>query len=168
MPEISIRIARSQAASTDLAIRMAVERYFQRSASWAVEYIERKRSEGLLVVDGEAGPLPADALEYEIVLDVEAKEIDQIRNAMAKSVEALSPAVRKFVFGATDPATVPADHLDDYAWVIDLAQSMYDEDRAAFRVAAQTAWDDWGTRSPEAGALLESHKSFMRNLGLIE
>ena len=42
------------------------------------------------------------------------------------------------------------------------------EDRAAFRVAAQTAWDDWGTRSPEAGALLESHKSFMRNLGLIE
>lgn len=41
------------------------------------------------------------------------------------------------------------------------------EDRAAFRTAAQAAWDDWGTRSPEAGALLVSHKEFMTKLGLI-
>ena len=34
-------------------------------------------------------------------------------------------------------------------------------------VAAQAAWDDWGTRSPEAGAVLASHKSFMKKLGLI-
>ncbi len=42
------------------------------------------------------------------------------------------------------------------------------EDRAEFRKAAQVAWEDWGTRSPEAGALLESHKTYMRELGLIE
>ncbi|WP_116599407.1 TRAP transporter substrate-binding protein [Primorskyibacter marinus] len=42
------------------------------------------------------------------------------------------------------------------------------EDRAEFRRAAQVAWDDWGTRSPEAGKLLESHKEYMTQLGLIE
>lgn len=42
------------------------------------------------------------------------------------------------------------------------------EDRAAFRKAAQAAWDDWGTRSPEAGAILASHKAYMKQLGLID
>ena len=41
------------------------------------------------------------------------------------------------------------------------------EDRAEFRVAAQAAWDDWATRSPEAAALVESHKAYLRQLGLI-
>ena len=48
--------------------------------------------------------------------------------------------------------------------------TLYDwspEDRAEFRRAAQVAWEDWGTRSPEAGALLESHKSYLKDLGLI-
>jgi hypothetical protein len=47
-----------------------------------------------------------------------------------------------------------------YAWTA--------EDRAAFRVAAQAAWDDWATRSPEAGALVESHKVYLKQLGLIK
>ncbi len=42
------------------------------------------------------------------------------------------------------------------------------EDRAEFRKAAQAAWDDWGTRSPEAGALLASHKTYLKALGLIQ
>lgn len=42
------------------------------------------------------------------------------------------------------------------------------EDRAAFRKAAQVAWEDWGTRSPEAGALLASHKAYLQDLGLID
>ncbi|WP_323771303.1 TRAP transporter substrate-binding protein [Antarctobacter sp.] len=49
--------------------------------------------------------------------------------------------------------------------------TLYDwspEDRATFRKAAQTAWADWGTRSPEAAALLASHKEYMTQLGLIE
>ena len=41
------------------------------------------------------------------------------------------------------------------------------EDRATFRKAAQAAWDDWATRSPEAAALVESHKSYLTQLGLI-
>ncbi|WP_293449954.1 TRAP transporter substrate-binding protein [Planktotalea sp.] len=46
-----------------------------------------------------------------------------------------------------------------YAWSV--------EDRAAFRVAAQAAWDDWATRSPEADALVKSHKAYLTQLGLI-
>ena len=49
--------------------------------------------------------------------------------------------------------------------------TLYDwspEDRAEFRKAAQAAWEDWGTRSPEAGAILASHKTYMKDLGLIE
>lgn len=49
--------------------------------------------------------------------------------------------------------------------------SLYDwspEDRAEFRKAAQAAWEDWGTRSPEAGALLKSHKAYLKDLGLIK
>ncbi|WP_292291701.1 TRAP transporter substrate-binding protein [Marivita sp.] len=46
-----------------------------------------------------------------------------------------------------------------YAWS--------DEDRKEFRIAAQAAWDDWATRSPEAAALVDSHKSYLRQLGLI-
>ena len=41
------------------------------------------------------------------------------------------------------------------------------EDKAAFRAAAQEAWDDWATRSPEAAALVESHKAYLTQLGLI-
>ena len=48
--------------------------------------------------------------------------------------------------------------------------TLYDwtpENRAAFRKAAQAAWEDWGDRSPEARAILESHKKYLRQLGLI-
>ena len=49
--------------------------------------------------------------------------------------------------------------------------TLYDwsaEDRKAFRVAAQAAWDDWATRSPEAAALVDSHKAYLQQLGLID
>ena len=42
------------------------------------------------------------------------------------------------------------------------------EDRATFRAAAQVAWADWATRSPEAAALVESHLGFMSKLGLVD
>jgi len=56
-------------------------------------------------------------------------------------------------------AALQADGVTLYAWSA--------EDRAEFRVAAQAAWDDWATRSPEAGALVESHKAYLTQLGLI-
>ncbi|WP_138469969.1 TRAP transporter substrate-binding protein [Poseidonocella sp. HB161398] len=41
------------------------------------------------------------------------------------------------------------------------------EDRATFRKAAQAAWDVWAEKSPEAKELVESHKAYLTQLGLI-
>ncbi len=43
-----------------------------------------------------------------------------------------------------------------------------DEDRKAFRKAAQTNWQRWADKSPEARAMVDSHLAFMDVLGLIE
>lgn len=56
-------------------------------------------------------------------------------------------------------ATLTAEGVTLYDWSA--------EDRAEFRRAAQVAWEDWGTRSPEAAALLASHKTYLKQLGLI-
>jgi TRAP-type mannitol/chloroaromatic compound transport system substrate-binding protein len=42
-----------------------------------------------------------------------------------------------------------------------------DEDRAAFRKAAQGAWEGWAEKTPEARALVDSHVGFLTTLGLI-
>ena len=41
------------------------------------------------------------------------------------------------------------------------------EDKAAFRAAAQKAWDGWAKKTPEAGALVASHRAYLKQLGLI-
>jgi TRAP-type mannitol/chloroaromatic compound transport system substrate-binding protein len=42
------------------------------------------------------------------------------------------------------------------------------EDRAAFRAAAQGAWEGWATKTPEATAIVASHRKYLKQLGLIE
>jgi len=42
-----------------------------------------------------------------------------------------------------------------------------EEDRADFRKAAQTAWDGWAAKTPEAAALVASHREYLGALGLI-
>jgi TRAP-type mannitol/chloroaromatic compound transport system substrate-binding protein len=42
------------------------------------------------------------------------------------------------------------------------------EDRAAFRKAAQGAWQGWAEKTPEARALVDSHTAFLKQLGLIK
>jgi len=42
------------------------------------------------------------------------------------------------------------------------------EDRAAFRAAAQEAWTEWGSRTPEAEAMVASHEAFLKRIGLTE
>lgn len=43
-----------------------------------------------------------------------------------------------------------------------------DEDRASFRAGAQKAWDKWAVKTPEAKALVEAHRTFLRRIGKIE
>lgn len=40
------------------------------------------------------------------------------------------------------------------------------EDRAAFRAAAQKAWGEWGTKTPEARNMVQSHETFLKRIGL--
>lgn len=42
------------------------------------------------------------------------------------------------------------------------------EDRATFRNAAQTAWADWASKTPEAAAMVDSHETFIKRIGLGE
>ena len=41
------------------------------------------------------------------------------------------------------------------------------EDRAKFRQAALGAWEEWKTKSPEAAALIEIHKAYMKANGIL-
>ncbi len=43
-----------------------------------------------------------------------------------------------------------------------------EEDRATFRAAAQKAWDGWAAKTPEADALVKSHRAYLKKLGLIQ
>ncbi|MGY3439073.1 MULTISPECIES: TRAP transporter substrate-binding protein [unclassified Marinovum] len=48
--------------------------------------------------------------------------------------------------------------------------TLYDwsaKDKADFRAAAQKAWDGWAEKTPEAAALVASHRSYLTQLGLI-
>ncbi|ARE42087.1 TRAP-type C4-dicarboxylate transport system, periplasmic component [Rhodovulum sp. P5] len=48
--------------------------------------------------------------------------------------------------------------------------TLYDwsaEDRANFRAAAQKAWDRWAAKTPEAAALVKSHRDYLSDLGLL-
>ena len=40
------------------------------------------------------------------------------------------------------------------------------EDRATFREAALTAWDEWATKTPETQTIVQSHKDFIERIGL--
>ncbi|WP_163264760.1 TRAP transporter substrate-binding protein [Chelativorans alearense] len=42
-----------------------------------------------------------------------------------------------------------------------------EEDRAAFRKVAQDAWEGWAEKTPEARALVDSHKAYLKQLGLL-
>lgn len=41
------------------------------------------------------------------------------------------------------------------------------EDRAAFRKAAQAAWQGWAEKTPEAREMVDSHMAFLKVLGLV-
>ncbi|MEP6017521.1 MAG: TRAP transporter substrate-binding protein [Paracoccaceae bacterium] len=41
------------------------------------------------------------------------------------------------------------------------------EQREAFRTFSRGKWEEWGAKTPEAGALVDSHIAFMKQIGLI-
>ena len=48
--------------------------------------------------------------------------------------------------------------------------TLYDwspEDRAEFRAGAQRAWDSWADKTPEARALVDAHRAWMKKIGLL-
>ncbi|WP_241523969.1 TRAP transporter substrate-binding protein [Oceaniglobus indicus] len=70
--------------------------------------------------------------------------LDQIALAIVENGEAL--------------AELPEKGVTVYNWS--------EEDRATFRQAARTAWEDWATRSPETKKIVEAHKAFIDRIGL--
>ena len=104
--------------------------------------------------------MPSDHLACN--LDVWNGLTDQQRRIIDTAWQKLSfhVALSNEKANAEAAAQLEADGVTLHAWS--------DEDRARFREAAQVAWDDWGTRSPEAGAILASHKAYLSDLGLID
>ena len=56
-------------------------------------------------------------------------------------------------------AKLQEDGVTLYAWS--------DEDRKAFREAAQVSWELWGDKNEQARAILDSHKAYLEQLGLL-
>ncbi|OSP56310.1 TRAP transporter substrate-binding protein DctP [Pseudoruegeria sp. SK021] len=55
-------------------------------------------------------------------------------------------------------AALPEQGVTIYDWA--------PADRAQFRAAAQQAWGEWATKTPETAAIVESHKDFITRIGL--
>lgn len=72
---------------------------------------------------------------------------------------ALQTALTFEVKNAEAVASLPAMGVTVYNWS--------QEDRSAFRAAAQKAWDGWAAKTPEADALVKSHRAYLQQLGLI-
>ena len=79
-----------------------------------------------------------------------------IETAMQKL--ALQLMMRTIVENGEAKAKLPEKGVTIYNWS--------EEDRATFRAAAQKAWDDWATRTPETKSMVESHKAFINRIGL--
>ena len=88
-------------------------------------------------------------------------ESDQRIISVAMQKLALQVAMSVEVKNGEAAATLPGEKgLNLYDWST--------EDRAAFHKAAQKAWENWATKSPEARALVDSHVAYMKKIGLLK
>ena len=87
---------------------------------------------------------------------------DQQRTILtvAEKALALDLIMQVLVENGRALAELPAEGVKIYDWS--------PEDRATFRAAAQGAWADWATRTPETQEMVDSHRAFSRSIGLID
>ena len=104
--------------------------------------------------------MPADHLACR--KDVWDGMTDQQRRIMEVAMQKLAfqTALTFEIANNEAAAALPEQGVTLYDWS--------EEDRAAFRQAAQETWTEWGQKTPEAQALVDSHIAFMTQLGLIE
>jgi TRAP-type mannitol/chloroaromatic compound transport system substrate-binding protein len=104
--------------------------------------------------------MPADHLACNLdiwneLTDVQRRIIDVAWQKLAFHI-----ALSNEKANAEAAAQLKADGVTLHAWS--------EEDRSAFRDAAQVSWERWAEKTPEARAILDSHKSYLKDLGLID
>ena len=104
--------------------------------------------------------MPADHVT--INLDVWNSFPDDIKAIFEVATQALAlqTTMRFDMANAEAAVALKADGITLYDWS--------PADRAEFRAGAQRAWDGWADKTPEARALVDAHRAFLRRMGMIE
>ncbi len=74
------------------------------------------------------------------------------------------------IAGRTITSLVERKNAEAVKALNDMGVTLHDwsrEDRLKFRQAALAAWEEWKTKSPEAAALIEIHKAYMKANGIM-
>lgn len=103
--------------------------------------------------------MPADHLACR--LDVWESLPEDLQRIMSVAMDKLAfrTAMTFEVMNNEAAAALKEKGVNIYAWS--------EEDRNAFRKAAQEQWQGWAEKTPEARKLVDSHLAFMKNLGLV-
>ncbi|MEO4042112.1 TRAP transporter substrate-binding protein [Hoeflea sp. CAU 1731] len=103
--------------------------------------------------------MPVDHVTFN--LDVWNSFPDDIKSIIEVATQALAFQTAMTINIANEEAAtmLKAKGVTLYDWSA--------EDRAEFRAGAQRAWDGWAEKTPEAKALVEAHRTFLRRIGKI-
>ncbi|MBX2855887.1 MAG: TRAP transporter substrate-binding protein [Rhodobacteraceae bacterium] len=104
--------------------------------------------------------MPVDHVTFN--LDVWNSFPDDIKAIIETATQALAlqTSMRISIANEAAAADLQAKGVMLYDWSA--------EDRATFRAGAQRAWDGWAEKTPEAKALVEAHRAFLRRIGKIQ
>lgn len=103
--------------------------------------------------------MPADHLACNTKVWKKLKKHEQ--GAMLAAIE---------IAGRTITSLVERKNAEAVKALNEMGVTLHDwsrEDRLKFRTAALAAWEEWKTKSPEAAALIEIHKAYMKANGIM-
>ena len=103
--------------------------------------------------------MPADHLACNTKVWKKLKKHE--RGAMLAAIE---------IAGRTITSLVERKNAEAVKALNEMGVTLHDwsrEDRLKFRTAALAAWEEWKTKSPEAAALIEIHKAYMKANGIM-